>query len=119
MERYPERCGSAGMKDDRQAVRMMMQIGALLRLNMRDLANEPMRLQVIHQIRTQPERDGLAALSLVPYEPLPEQLQRLVERLRINGRKGADDKNDEPTAVMTAPAQNKVSPDPWGRRGSA
>ena len=45
---------------------MMMQIGALLRLNMRDLANEPMRLQVMHQIRTQTDRDRLAALSLVP-----------------------------------------------------
>jgi hypothetical protein len=47
------------MKDDGEAIRMMMQIGALLRLNMRDLANEPMRLQVMHQIRTQTERDGL------------------------------------------------------------
>jgi hypothetical protein len=28
------------MKDDGQAIRMMMHIGALLRLNMRDLANE-------------------------------------------------------------------------------
>ena len=81
---------------------MMMYIGALLRLNMRDLANEPMRLQVMHQIRTQPERDGLAALSLVPYEPLPEELQRLVKRLRNKDRKGVEDKNDEPIAVMTA-----------------
>jgi hypothetical protein len=47
---------------------------------MRDLANEAMRLQVMHQIRTQPERDGLAALSLVPYEPLPDELRRLLER---------------------------------------
>jgi hypothetical protein len=68
------------MKDDGEAIRMMMHIGALLRLNMRDLANEPMRLQVMHQIRTQAERDCLAALSLVPYEPLPDELRRLLER---------------------------------------
>jgi hypothetical protein len=80
------------MKHDGEAVRMMMQIGALLRLNMRDLANEPMRLQVMHQIRTQTERDGLAALSLVPYEPLPEELQRLVEQLRIKDRKGVKER---------------------------
>jgi hypothetical protein len=77
------------MKDDGEAVRMMMQIGALLRLNMRDLANEPMRLQVIHQVRTQTERDGLAALSLVPYEPLPDELRRLLER--FNHADGKDD----------------------------
>jgi hypothetical protein len=77
------------MKDDGEAIRMMMHIGALLRLNMRDLANEPMRLQVMHQIRTQAERDGLAALSLVPYEPLPEKLRRLLER--FNHADGKDD----------------------------
>jgi hypothetical protein len=71
------------MKDDGEAVRMMMHIGALLRLSMRDLANQPMRLQIMHQIRTLHKRDGLAALSLVPYEPLPEELKGLVKRLRI------------------------------------
>jgi hypothetical protein len=91
-ERCPEWRGSARMKDDGEAIGMMMQIGALLRLNMRDLANEPMRLQVMHQIRTQTDRDRLAALSLVPYEPLPEELQRLVERLRIKDRKGVKER---------------------------
>jgi hypothetical protein len=56
---------------------------------MRDLANEPMRLQVMHQIRTQTERDGLAALSLVPYEPLPDELRGLLER--FNHADGKDD----------------------------
>ena len=74
----------------------MTHIGALLRLNMRDLVNEPMMRQIMLQIRTRPERDALATLSLVPYEPLPKELQRLLEALRLK-TKGA--REDEPTAV--------------------
>jgi len=68
---------------------MMMHIGALLRLNMRDLVNEPMMRQIMLQLRAQPERDELAMLSLVPYEPLPEELQRLHEELLLSETKGA------------------------------
>jgi hypothetical protein len=40
-------CGSAGMKDDGETVRMMMHIGALMRLSTRDLVNEPMMRQIM------------------------------------------------------------------------
>jgi hypothetical protein len=77
------------MKDDGETVRMMMHIGALLRLNMRDLVNEPMMRQIMRQIRAEPERDGLATLSLVPYEPLPEELRRLLNQLDLaDGKDG-------------------------------
>jgi hypothetical protein len=74
------------MVDDRETVRMMMHIRALLRLSMRDLVNEPMMRQIMLQLRAQPERDELAMLSLVPYEPLPEELQRLHQELRSIAR---------------------------------
>ena len=83
MEPDPSGRGSLSMTkeiDSGEAVRMMMHIGALLRLNMRDLQNEPMKLQVMHQMRSRPERDGLAALALVPYEPLPDELRGLLEQ---------------------------------------
>ena len=68
------------MKDDGETVRIMMHIGALLRLSMRDLVNEPMMRQIMLQLRAQPECDGLATLSLVPYEPLPDELRQLLEQ---------------------------------------
>jgi hypothetical protein len=74
------------MNDDGENIRIMMHIGALLRLNMRDLVNEPMMRQIMRQIRAQPERDGLATLSLVPYEPLPDELRRLLDQLNLAGR---------------------------------
>jgi hypothetical protein len=84
------------MVDDRETVRMMMHIGALLRLNMRDLVNEPMMRQIMLQLRTRPERDALATLSLVPHEPLPKELRLLLEELRL---KTKDARMDEPTAA--------------------
>jgi hypothetical protein len=76
------------MKNDAEAVRIMMDIGALLRLNVRDLINEPMMRQIMLQLRAQPERDGLATLALVPYEPLPDELRRLLEQFGPAGSKG-------------------------------
>jgi hypothetical protein len=35
------------MKDDGETVRMMMHIGALMRLSTRDLVNEPMMRQIM------------------------------------------------------------------------
>jgi hypothetical protein len=57
----------------------MMDIGALLRLNMRDLVNEPMMRQIMLHLLAQ-QCDGLATLALIPYEPLPDELRRLVEQ---------------------------------------
>jgi hypothetical protein len=71
------------MKEDGETVRMMMHIGALMRLSTRDLVNEPMMRQVMLQFQAQPERDGLATLALVPYEPLPEELRRLLNQLDL------------------------------------
>jgi len=78
------------MKDDGETVRMMMHIGALMRLSMRDLVNEPMMRQIMLQLRAQPERDGLATLSLVPYEPLPDELRRLLDQLNRADSKDGD-----------------------------
>jgi hypothetical protein len=69
------------MKDDGETVRMMMHIGALMRLSARDLVNEPMMRQIMLQVQAQPECDGLATLSLVPHEPLPDELRRLLDQL--------------------------------------
>jgi hypothetical protein len=41
------------MKNDAEAVRIMMDIGALLRLNMRDLVNEPMMRQIMLKLLAQ------------------------------------------------------------------
>ena len=46
-------CGSACMKNDAEALRIMMDIGALLRLNMRDLVNEPMMRQIMLKLLAQ------------------------------------------------------------------
>jgi hypothetical protein len=83
-------CGSAHMMDDGETVRIMMHIGAVLRLSTRDLVNEPMMRQIMLQLRAQPERDGLATLSLVPYEPLPDELRRLLKQFNR-----ADSKDDD------------------------
>ena len=78
------------MNDAGENIRIMMHIGALLRLNMRDLVNEPMMRQIILQLQAQPECDGLATLSLVPYEPLPEELRRLLNQLNLADGKDGD-----------------------------
>jgi hypothetical protein len=78
------------MKDDGETVRMMMHIGALMRLSTRDLVNEPMMRQIMLQLRTHAESDGLATLSLVPYEPLPEELRRLLKQLDLADGKDSD-----------------------------
>ena len=71
------------MKDDAETVRIMMDIGALLRLSMRDLVNKPMMRQFMLKLRAQSECNGLATLSLVPYEPLPVELRRLLEQFNL------------------------------------
>jgi hypothetical protein len=78
------------MKDDGETVRMMMHIGALMRLSTPDLVNEPMMRQIMLQLQAQPERDGLATLALVPYEPLPEGLSRLLKQLDLADGKDGD-----------------------------
>jgi hypothetical protein len=78
------------MKDDGETVRMMLHIGALMRLSTRDLVSEPMMRQIMLQLQAQPERDGLATLSLVPYEPLPEELHRLLNQIDVADGKDGD-----------------------------
>jgi hypothetical protein len=78
------------MNDDDETVRMMMHVGALMRLSARDLVNEPMMQQIMLQLQAQPECDGLATLSLVPYEPLPDELRRLLDQLNLADSKDAD-----------------------------
>jgi hypothetical protein len=68
-----------------QPVSIMMHVGAMLRLDVRQLGNEPpgsTTLQVVRSIRAQSDRDQLAALSHVPYEPLPDELRCLLKQLR-------------------------------------
>jgi hypothetical protein len=63
---------------------ILMHIGALLRLDLRDLAKEPPTsntLQVVRALRVYRRRDELATVAHVPYQPLPDELRRLLKRL--------------------------------------
>ena len=67
----------------------MMHIGALMRLSTRD-GERADDAAIILQLQAQPECDGLATLSLVPYEPLPVELRRLLNQLNLADGKDGD-----------------------------
>jgi hypothetical protein len=79
-----------------QPVSILMHIGAILRLDVRQLSNEPpvsTTLQVVRSIRARGDRRQLAALSHVPYEPLPDELRSLLKQLRSASK--TDKKTDK------------------------
>jgi hypothetical protein len=72
------------MRITEEPVRILMHIGALLRLDLRDLAREPptsSTLQVVRALRAYCRRDELAAVAHVPFQPLPDELRHLLKRL--------------------------------------
>jgi hypothetical protein len=61
-----------------------MHIGTALRLDLRDLAQEPptsSTLQVVRALRDHRRREELAAVAHVPYQPLPDKLRHLLKLL--------------------------------------
>ena len=72
------------MKITEEPVRILMHIGALLRLDLRNLAKEPPTsntLQVVRALRAYCRPDELATVAHVPFQPLPDELRRLLKRL--------------------------------------
>jgi hypothetical protein len=67
-----------------ESIRILMNVGAILRLDARNLMKEPPTssvVQAVRVIRTHSTRDELATLSHVPYEPMPDELRRLLKEL--------------------------------------
>jgi hypothetical protein len=61
-----------------------MHVGALLRLDLRNLAKEPPTsntLQVVRALRAYSRPDELATVAHVPFQPLPDELRRLLKQL--------------------------------------
>ena len=72
------------MKGTEEPVRILMHIGALLRLDLRNLAKEPPTsntLQVVRALRSYCRPDELATVAHVPFQPLPDELRHLLKQL--------------------------------------
>ena len=87
------------MKITKEPVRVLMHIGALLRLDLRNLAKEPPTsntLQVVRALRAYRRPDELATVAHVPYQPLPDELRHLLKQL--SSVPSADEKLRTPSA---------------------
>ena len=70
-------------RDKEKNLRILKDIGEVLRADMKDFANDPpprpLLLQVLHLIRREQERRGAEPVSL---EDLPDDVRGVLERLR-------------------------------------
>ena len=89
-------CRFATMGEDKKEMhaRILKYIGEALRADMWELTDgpppSPILLQVLHLIRREQQRRGLSATA-VAWEELPDDLQRLLEQLKIGQGPGRRD----------------------------
>jgi len=71
--------------DEQEFSRILMHIGEVLRLDLDKVINEPppdpVMRQMIKYVRSRQDQLGPLALSRVPHEELPPELQRLLEQI--------------------------------------